>query len=77
MLNLTGEWRFAPGWELFGRINNLLNKHYASGGLLAENAFDGAGALQAPADRRNEQFVTPGAPRSAWVGVRWTFDDAK
>ena len=77
VLNLTGEWRFAPGWELFGRINNLLNKHYASGGLLAENAFDGAGALQAPADRRNEQFVTPGAPRSAWVGVRWTFDDAK
>ena len=75
VLNLTGEWRFAPGWELFGRINNVTNKRYTSGGLLAENAFDAAGNLQAPAGRRNEQFVTPGAPRSAWIGVRWTFGE--
>jgi outer membrane receptor protein involved in Fe transport len=77
LLNLTGEWRFAPGWELFGRINNVLNKKYASGGLLAENAFDANGVVQAPADWRNEQFVTPGAPRAAWVGVRWTFGESK
>ena len=77
VLNLTGEWRFAAGWELFGRINNVLNKKYSSGGLLAENAFDANGAVQAPADWRNEQFVTPGAPRSAWIGVRWTFGDSK
>ena len=77
VLNLTGEWRFAPGWELFGRINNVLNKKYTSGGLLAENAFDANGTLQAPADWRNEQFVTPGAPRSAWVGVRWNFGEGK
>jgi outer membrane receptor protein involved in Fe transport len=77
VLNLTGEWRFAPGWELFGRINNVLNRKYASGGLLAENAFDANGAVQAPADWRNEQFVTPGAPRSAWIGVRWTFGESK
>ena len=77
VLNLTGEWQFAPGWELFGRINNVLNKKYASGGLLAENAFDSTGALQAPADWRNEQFNTPGAPRSAWIGVRWNFGDGR
>jgi outer membrane receptor protein involved in Fe transport len=73
VLNLTGEWEFAPRWELFGRMNNVLNKRYASGGLLAENAFDASGALQAPADWRTEQFATPGAPRSAWIGVRWNF----
>jgi iron complex outermembrane recepter protein len=73
VLNLTGEWRFAPGWELFGRINNVFDKRYATGGLLAENAFDGAGAIQPPANWRNEQFNTPAAPRSAWVGVRWNF----
>ncbi len=73
VLNLTGEWRFAPGWELFGRINNVFDKRYATGGLLAENAFDSAGAIQPPANWRNEQFNTPAAPRSAWVGVRWNF----
>ncbi len=77
VLNLTGEWRFAPGWALFGRINNVLDKRYSSGGLLGENAFDAAGSLQAPADWRNEQFSTPGAPRSGWIGVRWTFGDDK
>ena len=71
VLNLTGEWKLAAGWELFGRINNVLDRHYATGGLLGENAFDASGALLAPANRRNEQFVTPAAPRSAWIGVRW------
>lgn len=75
VLNLTGEWQFAPGWTLFGRINNVLDKKYASGGLLAENAFDAAGNLQAPDDWRNEQFATPGAPRSGWIGVRWNFGE--
>ncbi len=75
VLNLTGDWRFAPGWELFGRINNVFDKRYATGGLLAENAFDGAGAIQPPANWRNEQFNTPAAPRSAWVGVRWNFGE--
>ena len=75
VLNLTGEWRFAPGWELFGRINNVFDKRYATGGLLAVNAFDGTGTIQPPANWRNEQFNTPAAPRSAWVGVRWNFGD--
>ncbi len=75
VLNLTGDWQFAPGWELFGRINNAFDKRYAMGGLLAENAFDTAGTVQAPANWRNEQFVTPAAPRSAWVGVRWRFGE--
>ncbi|MEQ1804392.1 MAG: TonB-dependent receptor [Burkholderiaceae bacterium] len=73
VLNLTGEWKFAPGWELFGRMDNVFDTRYATGGLLAQNAFDGAGAVQAPANRRNEQFNTPAAPRSAWVGARWSF----
>ena len=75
VVNLTGEWRFAPGWELFGRINNVFDRRFANGGLLGENAFDANGTIQPPANWRSEQFVTPAAPRSAWVGVRWTFGD--
>jgi iron complex outermembrane recepter protein len=75
VVNFTGEWRFAPGWELFGRINNVFDRRYANGGLLGENAFDAAGAIQPPANWRSEQFVTPAAPRSAWIGVRWTLGE--
>ena len=41
--------------------------------MLGANAFDASGALQAPADWRAEQFVGPGAPRAAWLGVRLQF----
>lgn len=76
VLNLTTTWNFAPGWELFGKVNNVFDRRYASSGLLGENAFDGRGALQAPADWRNEQFVGPGAPRGVWVGLRWSLGDS-
>jgi iron complex outermembrane receptor protein len=74
VVNLTTNWRLGGGWELFAKVSNLFDRRYASGGLLAENAFDPRGALRAPADWRNEQFVAPGAPRALWVGVRWSFD---
>ena len=65
VLNLTGEWELAPGWQLFGRIDNVSNRRYATGGLLGGNASDSAGAVQPPANWRSEQFNTPSAPRSA------------
>jgi len=70
VLNLTTTWQFAPGWELFAKLSNVFDRRYASAGALGENAFDGQGALLAPADWRTEQFVGPGAPRAAWVGLR-------
>ena len=73
LVNLTTNWKLGGGWELFAKVSNLFDRRYASGGLLAENAFGARGNLQAPADWRNEQFVAPGAPRAFWLGVRWTF----
>ena len=61
------------GWQAFARINNLFDRRYASGGALAENPFVG-GSFQANSDHwRRESFVAPGAPRAAWVGVRYSF----
>lgn len=74
VVNLTTNWQLGGGWELFAKVSNLFDRRYASGGLLAENAFDARGTLRAPADWRNEQFVAPGAPRALWVGARWSFD---
>jgi len=73
LVNLTTNWKLGGGWELFAKVSNLFDRRYASGGLLAENAFDPRGNLLAPADWRNEQFVAPGAPRALWVGARWSF----
>lgn len=73
IVNLTTNWKITRHWELFAKVSNLFDRRYASSGQLAENAFDTAGTLLVPADWRNEQFVSPGAPRAAWIGVRFAF----
>ena len=73
LVNLTTNWKLGSGWELFAKVSNLFDRRYASGGLLAENAFDARGTLLARADWRNAQFVAPGAPRALWLGARWSF----
>jgi iron complex outermembrane receptor protein len=73
VLNLSAAWQFAPGWTLTGKVANVFDRKYGTGGVLAENSFDANGVLQAPADWVNERFTAPGAPRAAWVGVRYSF----
>ncbi|MGY0196193.1 TonB-dependent receptor [Leptothrix sp. BB-4] len=75
LLNLQAQWKLGSGWALIGKVNNALDRRYASGGALAENAFDAGGALQAPADWRHEAFVAPGAPRSFALALQWQFKD--
>jgi outer membrane receptor protein involved in Fe transport len=73
VVDLTGSWKFGQNFEVFGKVANLFDRRYASAGLLGENAFDASGALLAPADWATEQFVGPGAPRAAWIGLRMRF----
>jgi iron complex outermembrane receptor protein len=77
VLDLTTRWNVRPGWELFARVSNVFDRRYSTGGQLGENAFDANGALQAPADWRQEQFVAPGAPRAGWIGLRVVFGDGE
>ena len=76
VLNLNADYQFARQWTLFGRLDNAFDKHYASAGALAQNPFTGAGNAFAadPQDWHHEQFSAPGAPRSAWLGVRYVWD---
>lgn len=73
VVDVSARWKLAGSVELFGRVSNLFDRKYASAGALGENAFDTGGTLLAPDDWRDEQFVGPGAPRAAWVGVRIRF----
>ena len=73
LFNMSTDYRLSGGWMLFGRIDNVFDKRYATGGVLAENPFVGPDSAFA-ADRdawRSEQAVAPGAPRAAWIGLRY------
>lgn len=76
ILNLNAEASLGGGWQVFAKINNVFDKHYATAAALAVNPFDGAGSFQNnSAAWGHETFVAPGAPRSAWAGVRYSFGD--
>jgi outer membrane receptor protein involved in Fe transport len=32
VVNVRGSWRLSPGWELFGAVNNLFDRHDAGYG---------------------------------------------
>jgi iron complex outermembrane recepter protein len=77
IFNLTGRYRVAKNWEVFARIDNLFDTEYETAAILAENPFDDAGQFQLdPDDWARETFFAPGAPRAAWIGVRFNIDRA-
>ncbi len=75
LVNLQASYRVAKSVEVFARIANLLDKHYATGGFLTTNTFNPSGSFRFnPDDWTNENAVSPGAPLGVWAGVRLSFD---
>jgi iron complex outermembrane recepter protein len=74
VVNLDVTWRFAKGGELFGRVDNLFNRKYANFGILGSNVFANATRSFDPANAQAEPFLGLGAPRGAWVGLRYAWD---
>jgi outer membrane receptor protein involved in Fe transport len=75
LLNLDGRWLVSRRFEIFARVNNVFDRRYANFGVVGENFFTGPGRTFGPAvgeDPVAEQFRGPGAPRGAWVGVRYS-----
>ncbi len=60
--------------RVFATVTNVFNRRYASFGVLGRNFFNGPGHTFDGASPVGEQFVGPGAPRGAWVGVRYAWD---
>ena len=79
VFNADANWRFYQNWSGFLKVTNLFDKDYASLGILGTNAFNTADkSFNAdPTTWQAEQFQSPGAPRAAWVGVRYEFGGAK
>jgi outer membrane receptor protein involved in Fe transport len=73
-LNLNGNLDLGGGWALFARVNNLFDKRYGSVAALAESPFDRQGGFTNNSDNwQRETFIAPGAPRAAWLGLRYRF----
>lgn len=85
VLNLNTSYKLSPEWTLGLRINNLLDKEYASAGRLGLNAFSPSirGAIGASgfnynsADWQGTSFLGIGAPRSAFVTLSYEFQPKK
>ncbi len=74
VLNLDGRYRIGKSLEAFARINNLFNRQYANFAILGRNVFNGAGHSFDPANPMNESFRGLGAPRGAWLGLRYEWE---
>jgi iron complex outermembrane receptor protein len=78
VFNLNTRFKLDSNWELFGKIDNVFDKEYSSGAILAANSFDAGGNFQTNSDDwRHETFYAPGAPRAFWVGVKYTMGQNK
>lgn len=74
LIDLDATWNVTKQLQLFATVTNLLNRQYASFGILGENFFNGPGHTFDGANPVNEQFLGVGAPRGAWVGLRYAWN---
>jgi outer membrane receptor protein involved in Fe transport len=79
VFNLDSRYNFnTSGWQLFAKVNNVFDRKYYTSGLLGENAFIGTNStFDAGNNSKKELFLAPGAPRAAWIGMRYDFGKPK
>jgi outer membrane receptor protein involved in Fe transport len=76
VFNLDARYRFAPNWEVFGKVDNVFNRTYSTFAQLGTNMFTSTGypsQLPSVAFGSPTQFRTIATPIGAWVGVTWHF----
>ncbi|HEV7801798.1 MAG TPA: TonB-dependent receptor, partial [Burkholderiales bacterium] len=66
-----------PGWQLLMKVHNVFDRRYETFGVLGTNFFRGPGNTFDAAAAAPEQFRSSGAPRGAWVGVAYNYDQKK
>jgi outer membrane receptor protein involved in Fe transport len=72
IVNLDTRYKFNnSGWQVFAKANNIFDKKYATGGMLGENWIGSNG--QFSGEEEAAKMLMLGAPRAAWVGMRYDF----
>ncbi len=63
LVNATAEYKVNKHFAVFGKLDNVFNNNYSSFGVYGE-----ANEIFPSFD--DDRFVSPGAPRAGWIGVR-------
>ena len=74
VVNLDTQYNIGNGWKAFAKAINIFDQDYNIAGRLVETNFDSTGTYGAK--ERNALGLLPGAPRAAWIGVRYEFGGA-
>ena len=69
LFNLRTSYQATDDVTLFLRVDNLLDTNYETFGVLAEIEIE----LEEAPEATDPRFVSPGAPRGAFAGVRFQF----
>ena len=69
LVNLRATYSLSPEFSIFARVTNLFDKDYENFGLLGEDPTE---VLPDLTDNR-PLFLGDGAPRGAWLGLRYRF----
>ena len=87
VLNLGVEYRPVQALQLFAQVNNLLDREYYTGAQLGSTGFNANGEFVARPfdgpivdDERpllGSTFLAPGAPRTYWLGAKFSFSGAQ
>lgn len=81
VFNFNTRYKFSPEWTLGLQVNNVFNREYFSAGRLGINPFSPSiqGAIGPDGYNHNSNdwlstnFIAPGAPRAAWISLRYEF----
>jgi iron complex outermembrane receptor protein len=71
---MSSTYHIGKSADIFLRVNNVFDKHYATAGFLADNTFNPNGSFRfTPDDWTHENATSPAQPRAAWAAVRFRF----
>ncbi len=73
-LNLRASWEITTQWLTYIRVNNALDRRYATFATGNRDLFPNGRALQPGDDVAASRFVAPGAGRSVTLGARYEWD---
>jgi outer membrane receptor protein involved in Fe transport len=73
VVNLDTQYNIGSGWKAFAKATNIFDRDYNISGRLAETLFNSAGEF---GNESKQLGLIPGAPRAAWVGLRYEFGGA-
>ncbi|OZA09191.1 MAG: TonB-dependent receptor [Methylotenera sp. 17-45-7] len=72
IMNLDTQYNFGNGWKAFAKATNIFDREYNLGGRLAETLFNSEGVFGTASESKTLSLL-PGAPRAAWLGLRYEF----